>query len=93
MTLADVRDFSRRLRAIRNKALVHIDKAGVFDPRKIYKDAGIKNSDVDKTIRALWAAMQDLYQTALGQAYRRDSYSGADITLLEKCRNEISQRA
>jgi hypothetical protein len=93
MSLADLRDFSRRLRAIRNKAFVHIDKAGVFDPRKIYKEAGIKNSDVDKTIRALWTAMQDLYHTTFGQAYRRSTYSGADITLLEECRNEISPRA
>lgn len=93
ITLADLRDFSRRLRRIRNKAFVHIDKAGVFDPARIYKDAGIKNSEVDKTIRALWTAMQDLYVIALGTAYRHDVYSGDDIALLIRGRDEIKRRA
>ena len=66
ISLADLRDFSRRLKSIRNKVFVHIDKAGVFDPKKIYEDAGIKSSDVDKVIRALSVAMQDLYQTTMG---------------------------
>jgi hypothetical protein len=92
VSVAELRDFSRRLRSIRNQTFVHIDKAGVFDPAKIYKDAGIKNSEVDKTIRALWTAMQELYATTVGSGYRYDVYSGDDVAVLEKARNEIQQK-
>jgi hypothetical protein len=93
ITLADLRDFSRRLKSIRNKTFVHIDKDAVFDPNKIYKHAGIKNSDVDRIVGGLCAAMQALYKATFGQVYRRDSYSGADIALLERCRHEIERQA
>jgi len=92
-SLRDLRDFSRGLRSIRDKVFVHIDKAGVFDPEKIYKDAGIKDSEVAKIIRGLWTAMQDLYAATFGSAYQHDVYSGDDIALLEQCRNEIERRA
>lgn len=88
INVADLRDFSHRLKSIRDKTFVHIDKAGVFDPEQIYKDAGIKNSDVDKVVKALWVAMKALYELILGQAYPHDTYSGSDIADFQKYRDE-----
>jgi hypothetical protein len=92
LDLGDLRDFSDRLKTIRDRTFVHMDKAGVFDPQHVYNMAGITNSDVDKIIRALWNVMKDLFYATFNKTYRHNTYTGDDIPLLEKYRDDIAKQ-
>ncbi len=59
--IAKLEDFSERLKDIRDKVFVHIDKGAVFDPQKVYQDAGIKPSEIKAAIDAVWTFLNELY--------------------------------
>ena len=52
-----LKDFSKRIKQVRDKVFAHIDKDAVFDPQKIYKDANIKISDIRKAIDVIWSVL------------------------------------
>jgi hypothetical protein len=89
VTLPELRDLSQRLKRVRDKTFIHIDKDGVFDPEMIYRKAGINLDKVDRAIRGLWATMQAVFQVTLGETFAHDSYSGSDIAALEKYRDDF----
>ena len=89
-SMEQLQEFSARLKLIRDKTFVHIDKQAVFDPAQIYEEAGISNSDVDKTIRVLWGTMPTLYRLTFGKTFEHDVYSGDDVVALERLRDSSS---
>lgn len=56
-----LKDFSDRLKEIRDKSFVHIDKHAVFDPEKVYQDANIEWTEIRKAIETTWMVLTRLY--------------------------------
>ena len=83
----DLRDLSEQLKCIRDKTFVHIDKDRVFDPTKVWEEAGIGVEDVQQAIEALWFVLNKLYLDKTGDEFRYDEYSGKDILRLLELRN------
>jgi len=82
MTLAGLRDLSARLKKVRNKTFVHIDKRGVFNPAAIYQDAAIKATQLEKGVEALWCVLNRLHGNLVGSTFQADEYTGDDIARL-----------
>jgi hypothetical protein len=51
------REFSMKLKSIRDKTFVHIDKEGVFDPGKYYGEAGINDLHLASAIDDVWKVL------------------------------------
>lgn len=77
--ISDLRDLSERLKCIRDKTFVHIDKDRVFDPTKVWEEAGIRVENVQQAIEAVWFVLNKIYQDRTGRLFRHDEYSGEDI--------------
>jgi len=86
-SLDDLKDFSRRIKGIRDQTLVHIDKQRVKDRQGIYQQAGIRGREVEQTVHLLWAMMQAVYRDTFGQPFSQSPYSGQDIAAFVKCRD------
>jgi hypothetical protein len=67
--LAKLRKFSARLKKVRDKVFVHIDKAAVFDPRAIYEEADIKGSEIVETVENVWRVLNRLYKEYEGKTF------------------------
>jgi hypothetical protein len=72
-------DVSKRLKKIRDKVFVHIDKAGLFNPEVSYKAAKITEGDVHKIAGSLWQTMLRLYFDTFAEPFPHAKYSGEDI--------------
>ncbi len=73
--------FSKRLKLIRDKTFVHIDKDGVFDPEAIYSAAGIEPSEIIWAVEAVWTELKRFHaQRPSGEhGYKvGEDYSGDD---------------
>lgn len=88
LDLAELKQIAARLRGIRNKTFVHIDKDGVFDPQQYYRDASLTNDKVAKFCDRLWETMKDVYLSVHGKELEHDVYSGEDIKVLARLRDE-----
>ena len=82
--LADVSD---RIRSIRDRTFVHIDKRSVFNPDQLYRNAGLTHVDLEKAIQDLWSTLSALYEDVFGKELAADDYSGADIAWLASLRD------
>ena len=87
LNLDALANVAERLRGIRDKAFVHIDKDGVFDPQRFYREADIKERELGQLIPALWKTMQQLHIEILGKTLRHDEYTGKDIRALAELRD------
>lgn len=67
--------FSKRIKSIRDKVFVHIDKEAVFDPHRVYSDANISiapdNDEVALAVEAVWHVLNRLYFEIHGEHFRR----------------------
>ena len=88
LDLTELRNIAGRLRGIRDKTFVHIDKLGVLDPQQYYKDAGLNNDKMAEICDQLWETMKDVYVTVYGTVLPHDVYSGDDIEVLERLRDD-----
>lgn len=52
-----LREFSMKLKFIRDKTFVHIDKEGVFDPGRYYEEAGINDLHLANAIDQVWTVI------------------------------------
>jgi hypothetical protein len=52
-----LKEFSKKLRGVRNKVFVHIDQDAVVDPQKYYKDANINDADIAYAIDEVWTVL------------------------------------
>jgi hypothetical protein len=80
-------DVAARLKSIRDKTFVHIDKDSVFDPDALYKAAGLTHADLESAILGLWETMKALHQAALAEELLGDDYDGTDIRRLADLRD------
>lgn len=78
--IANVQAFSLRLKKIRDRSFIHIDKYAVFDPEAIYVEAGITGAEIVQVVDAIWGTLRALYQELAGEALRMPGpYTGTDI--------------
>lgn len=80
-------DVAARLKTIRDKTFVHIDKQSVFEPETLYKAAGLTHADLEAAILGLWETMKALHQEVFGEELEGDEYSGDDIRHLANLRD------
>jgi hypothetical protein len=66
LDLVELRDVAQRLRGIRDKTFVHIDKDGVFDSQQFYSAARLNDNTVAEIIARLWSTMEQLRVPAHG---------------------------
>jgi hypothetical protein len=57
-----LRSFSTKITIIRNKSFVHIDKKFVFDPQRVYEDAGVKHGEIIWAIETIWPVLNRLHR-------------------------------
>lgn len=85
MDISRLKEFSEKVKRIRDKTFVHIDKDFVFDPDAVYKEAHLTGNEIIWAIESVWCTLVRLL----------DQRSGSPPTLgrmtLDKVR-EIYQR-
>lgn len=86
--LAELKQIAGRIRGIRDKTFVHIDKEGVFDPQQYYTDAGLTNNKVADVCDRLFETMKAVHVSVFGTEPPHDIYSGEDIKALARLRDE-----
>src|SRR5216684_2568706 len=57
-----LKQFSKKLKLIRDKTFVHIDKDAVFDPDAIYRAAGVTPNEMIRAMEMLWPVLNRLYK-------------------------------
>ena len=88
--IAKLQDFSRRLKLIRDKVFVHIDKDAVFDPSQAYRDAAIRTWEIEETIETLWMVLDRLYLEQNGMPFASLAESTLD-TLIEAFMRDFAE--
>ena len=66
LDIARLREFSRKLKKIRNASFVHLDKEGAFD-LSVYREADIRPGDILYAVDAVWPTVRDLYAEVFGE--------------------------
>ncbi len=86
--------FSSRLKTIRDKTFVHIDKDAVLDPQAVYKAAGITGNEIIWAVESVWEMLKRLHsgQPAGVPPYQFGDYSGDDIAELVELRDRARGR-
>ncbi len=64
-----LRKLSVRLKKVRDKVFVHIDKDAVFDPEARYREVDIKWSEIFDGLESLWRALNRLYEEHEGAKF------------------------
>lgn len=84
-----LKKFAARLKPIRDKTFVHIDKDGVFDPNAVYKEAGITGGEIRWAINSVWDVLERLRgeQPSNDGLYQHFDYVGDDIKELVEQRD------
>lgn len=82
-----LRAVADKLRGIRDKTFVHVDREGVFDPPQYYKAANITHDDVKAAIDGLWATMRAVHMVVFGEDVKHSVYTGEDILELARLRD------
>lgn len=85
------RQLSAKLPGIRTQTIMHLDKTGILNPKKVYEDAGVTFKEIDEFIKSMWLLMQVLHVEVLGKEIRFDVYTGEDIKHLSNLRDEDIQ--
>jgi hypothetical protein len=97
-----LQDFSNRLKIVRDLSFVHIDKRGVFNPKGIWREAGIAEKDASYAVETVRRILVDLWKEEFGQLFIAASDNsdprpyGIDLDeikeLLKRSLNELSPR-
>lgn len=62
LDVAFLKQFSKKLKLIRDKTFVHIDKDAVFDPDAIYRAAGVTPNEMIRAMEMLWPVLNRLHK-------------------------------
>jgi len=93
--LTNLESLGKKLTHVRNKTHFHIDRKGVFDPKKVWNEANITGIELAKGIDAAYEILDHLYKTHFGHPFRIPKYDGTDATEIIHCweqhRTAISQ--
>ncbi len=89
LDLCRLGEFSARLKTIRDKTLVHIDKDAVFDPQAVYKEVRITGNEIIWAVESAWETLKRLHseQPTGVTPYQFRDYTGDDIRELVKLRD------
>ena len=66
--LTEIAGLAERLRVVRDKTLMHIDLDAIEGSRKLWKEAGIKGTEVRCALRAVWNLCDAVYPMNVQQA-------------------------
>jgi hypothetical protein len=83
--LARLSDFACRLKGIRDKCFVHIDKDGLFNVAAIYKNAGIRETEINKNVETIWLVLKRLAPEGLSKFH----LTATPEQLVEKYRSDL----
>lgn len=75
-----------KLPVIRTKTIMHLDKKGIMDIKKVYQDAGVTHDEISSFISQFWVLMQELHLRVIGSDIQCDEYDGRDIQYLADLR-------
>lgn len=75
-----LKNLSVELKHIRDNTHFHIDEDAVFDPKKIWDEAGITGKELAKGIDTVWEILQHLHQNRFGKIFNLPEYDGSDVT-------------
>lgn len=64
-----LKGFSARLKRVRDKVFVHIDKDAVFEPQKVYQEANLRMSEIVHAIEAASTVLNALYIEQNGESF------------------------
>jgi hypothetical protein len=81
------RKLSEKLRAVRNRTFMHIDRHEVFDPQRVYRDAAIQLEDLASACIKLREIMNEIYRLTFDKDFECDEYEGSDISILMRLRD------
>jgi hypothetical protein len=84
-----LREFSARLKKIRDKVFVHIDKNAVFDPDAIYRQVNIEGHEIVEAVEELWKVLNRLYSRQHGKAFHLSQATLDDLR--QGFRHDLSQ--
>ena len=85
------RQLSAKLPGIRTQTIMHLDKKGILNTKKVYEEAGVTFKEIDDFIKSMWQLMQLLHVEVLGKEIRFDEYTGEDIKHLADLRDQDIQ--
>ncbi len=84
-----LRKFSTRLKKIRDKVFVHIDKNAVFDPDAIYRQVNIAGHEIVDAVEEVWKVLNRLYSMQHGRAFHLSQATLDDLR--QGFRHDLSQ--
>jgi hypothetical protein len=71
LDVAFLKQFSKKLKHIRDNTFVHIDKDAVFDPDAIYKAAGLTPNEMIRAMEMLWTVLNRLYKERFASSFSK----------------------
>jgi hypothetical protein len=69
INIKKLRNFSARLKKIRDKVFVHIDESALFDPQAIYNQANIMGNEIVDAVEEVWQVLNRLYSMQHGRVF------------------------
>lgn len=88
LSLSELEKMTTDLKFIRDKTHFHIDRKGVFDPAKVWEEAGITGNFFNKIFEGLWEVLNRLHESQHGQRFEQPIYDGDDIKKIIDCLRE-----
>ena len=77
--IKDIKDLCAGLEHIRNKTHFHIDKDAILNPQKVWKDADVKDDDLETLLESAARILIHLLKEKTGIEYDVPKYGGTDV--------------
>jgi hypothetical protein len=84
LSLAPVEVVQHKLKKIRDKTHLHLDKQGVLDPKQVWRAADLSYGELESAMETAFRLLALLHQKLRGAVYELPEYDGADATALAK---------
>ena len=84
LNLALVVRVQPKLKRIRDKTHLHLDKQGVLDPKQVWRAADLSYGELESAMETAFRLLALLHQKLRGAVYELPAYDGADATALAK---------
>lgn len=79
LSFIELEKMTADLKYVRDKTHFHIDRNGVFDPRKVWEKAGITGDFFNKVIEGLWEILNRLHESEHGKRFDQPIYEADDV--------------
>ena len=76
-----LKELAEKLKHVRDKTHFHLDKNGILNPSKIWKEADIKGKELEEGLKYLFPLLCELYRIIFSKSflYNPDDYDGKDL--------------